>query len=94
MNEGRRLVISGLVQGVAYRYSMVNEAKRLGANGWVRNRSDGSVEALIFGAPEVIAALIKWAQRGPPAARVEHVSVEWGQWVDGEFTEFTQTASV
>ena len=91
MNEGRRLVISGLVQGVAYRYSMVNEAKRLGATGWVRNRFDGSVEALIFGAPEVIAALIKWAQRGPPAARVEHVSVEWAE---GEFTEFTQTVSV
>ncbi len=91
MSEGRRLVVSGLVQGVAYRYSMVIEAKRLGAAGWVRNRLDGSVEALISGTPEVIASMINWARRGPPAAQVDHVSVEWAE---GEFSDFTQTASI
>lgn len=85
------MVITGIVQGVAYRYSMVQEAKRLGATGWVRNRHDGSVEAMVCGTPEVIAAQIKWARRGPSAAHVEHVRVEWAE---GEFTEFTQTTSV
>lgn len=89
--EGRRLRITGLVQGVAYRDSMVSAARLIGATGWVRNRHDGSVEALICGTPEVIALLINWARRGPPAARVDHVSVEFAE---GEFTEFTLTASV
>ena len=74
--EGRRLRISGRVQGVSFRVSMVNEAHRLGASGWVRNRHDGSVEALVCGTPEVIAAMIGWARRGPPAAEVLQVLVE------------------
>ena len=74
--EGRRLRISGRVQGVSFRASMVNEAHRQGAAGWVRNRHDGSVEALVCGTPEVIAGMIGWARRGPPAAEVLQVLVE------------------
>ena len=69
----RQLRVYGLVQGVYYRASMVAEAQRLGATGWVRNRSDGSVEALLCGTPEAIESLTEWAWLGPPAARVERV---------------------
>ncbi len=90
-SEGRRLVISGRVQGVGFRYSMQQEALRLGATGWVRNRADGTVEAQIHGSPEVIAAMLKWARRGPPAARVEHLLVEFAE---GNFSDFVQSSSL
>ena len=69
----RHLAIFGRVQGVGYRWSLCAEAKALGLGGWVRNRRDGSVEALICGTPEAVDALTAWAYRGPPSARVERV---------------------
>lgn len=89
--EVRRLIITGRVQGVWYRASMAQEAAVLGVAGWVRNRSDGSVEAMVAGTPEQVAAIMNWARRGPPAAQVEHVAVETG---GGEFTGFEQRSSV
>lgn len=71
----RQLRIHGRVQGVYYRASMVAEATRLGLHGWVRNRSDGSVEALVQGAADAVQTLIDWAHQGPEAARVERVQV-------------------
>ena len=71
----RRLSIEGLVQGVGYRAAMQIEARRLGLSGWVRNRRDGSVEAIVQGLPEALKQLIIWARRGPPAARVSAVHV-------------------
>jgi acylphosphatase len=72
----RRLMITGRVQGVGFRYALADEARARKLGGWVRNRRDGTVEALIAG-PEIdVEALIAWAQRGPPAARVTGVSVE------------------
>ena len=88
--EGRHLIITGRVQGVGYRYSMVSEATRLGATGWVRNRKDGSVEAEIFGDAEVIAALLAWSRRGPPGSRVDQVIVEYRE---AGFTDFTQQST-
>jgi acylphosphatase len=67
------LVIHGRVQGVAYRASMLREAERLSVAGWVRNRDDGAVEALIHGAPEAVDALLQWAHRGPKHARIDRV---------------------
>jgi acylphosphatase len=72
----RRLTISGRVQGVGFRYALADEARARKLGGWVRNRRDGTVEAVIAG-PEIdVEALITWAQHGPPAARVTGVSVE------------------
>ncbi|HEX8986420.1 MAG TPA: acylphosphatase [Rhodocyclaceae bacterium] len=88
--EVRRLVVTGYVQGIGYRYSMVMAARRLGITGWVRNRRDGSVEAMVAGDAEAVAAIIDWARHGPSGAEVEHVAVELGS---GSFSDFTQEAT-
>lgn len=68
-----RLRVRGQVQGVGFRDAMSREAERLGLTGWVRNRTDGGVEAVAQGSAAALEALTAWARRGPPAARVEHV---------------------
>lgn len=70
------LRISGRVQGVGYRDALRSEALARGVSGWVRNRRDGTVEAVVQGSSEAIEALIAWARRGPPAARVVDVDVK------------------
>ena len=72
----RRLSISGRVQGVGFRYALADQARSRNLSGWVRNRRDGSVEALVAGPEAEVEALIVWARRGPPAARVSAVAVE------------------
>lgn len=81
----RRLTITGRVQGVGYRDSMVAQARRVGITGWVRNRQDGSVEAVVCGTPSALDALITWARRGPPAARVVAIDVREAE---GQFAGF------
>jgi acylphosphatase len=81
----RRLAIHGRVQGVWYRESMRREAGRLGVTGWVRNRPDGSVEAVVQGGAEAIEAITVWARRGPEHAAVERVDVFPAE---GEFAAF------
>jgi acylphosphatase len=71
----RRLVIRGRVQGVFFRESMRLEAQRLGVRGWVRNRRDGSVEAVVQGPAPAVEAMLAWARRGPDDARVSGVEV-------------------
>lgn len=71
-----RLRIHGRVQGVWFRESMRQEAERLGASGWVRNAPDGSVEATVQGSETAVDALVDWARRGPPQARVDRVEIE------------------
>ena len=71
----RLLRIHGRVQGVWYRASAQAEASRLGLAGWVRNRSDGSVEALAIGGHTQVEAFIAWAHQGPPKAQVLRVEV-------------------
>ena len=69
-----RVVISGRVQGVWFRGWAVDEAPARGLSGWVRNRSDGTVEAVFEGAPEAVDAMVEACWSGPPAARVHHVA--------------------
>jgi acylphosphatase len=71
--QTRRLVIHGRVQGVWFRESMRQKAEQLGVTGWVRNRADGTVEALVQGGDASVAAMLEWARVGPPQARVTRV---------------------
>ena len=80
-----RLEILGRVQGVGFRYAMVQEAARLGVSGWVRNRRDGSVEAVVQGDDAGVGALRAWAERGPPGA---HVSAVTASPAEGSFVHF------
>jgi acylphosphatase len=70
-----RVVVSGRVQGVAYRYWTQVEAQRRGLNGFVRNLRDGSVEAVFFGEPDVLNAMVQACRRGPALAKVDDVRV-------------------
>jgi acylphosphatase len=81
----KRLRISGRVQGVGFRYQMAGAARALGITGWVRNRRDGSVEALVEGTPDAVGEIIAWTRRGPPHAAV--TAVEIGE-ATGSFTAF------
>lgn len=69
------LVIYGRVQGVYFRESMRREAQNMGIAGWVRNRSDGTVEAAVQGDPADVDAMVRWAQHGPERAQVERVEI-------------------
>lgn len=85
-----RLQIFGVVQGVGYRWSMVEEARRLGVRGGVRNRRDGSVEATVAGTTQALEQIIAWARKGPPSARVTAVDVLPA---DGAFESFEAWAT-
>jgi acylphosphatase len=68
--NAKRMVVRGLVQGVGYRAWMVHQASKLGLDGWVRNRSDGSVEALVAGDTAAVEELLRKCRRGPKLAEV------------------------
>jgi acylphosphatase len=67
------VLIYGRVQGVGFRWSMCEAALEHGVRGWVRNRRDGRVEAVVDGDEASVAAVLRWAHRGPRSARVDHV---------------------
>jgi acylphosphatase len=91
MRITRQLRIFGRVQGVWYRESMRLEAERLGVTGWVRNRRDGSVEAMVQGSPAAVDAILEWARRGPDLARVTEVQVSAAE---GSFASFEKLHSL
>jgi acylphosphatase len=76
MTVARRVRVHGRVQGVFFRDSTRAEARARGVAGWVRNRSDGTVEAWFEGEPDAVEALVAWCGTGPPRASVERVDVE------------------
>ncbi len=65
------VVVSGMVQGVYFRASTRQVAAGMGLTGWVRNRHDGAVEAVIQGSPPAVDAMVDWCRNGPPHARVD-----------------------
>ena len=71
----RRVAVSGLVQGVFFRDTCRREAAAAGVAGWVRNLTDGRVEAVFEGAPEAVDRMVAWCRRGPSGAVVEDVDV-------------------
>lgn len=80
-----RIVVSGFVQGVGYRRWLQDEAHELQLTGWVRNRTDGNVEAVVHGPAAKIEDLIRACKIGPPLSRVDKVTSEPAKWdgVDG-----------
>lgn len=87
MKRRVHLLISGRVQGVFYRAHTRDEARRLGLTGWVRNLSDGRVEAVAEGEEEKLKRLIDWCHKGPPGAVVRGVEARW-EGYRGEFADF------
>ncbi|GAB4444724.1 MAG: acylphosphatase [Anaerolineae bacterium] len=87
-------VVHGRVQGVNFRYYTVRKANELGLKGWVRNRWDGTVEALAEGPRTSLDRFVSWLRQGPSSASVVQVDVTWAE-ATGEFGDFrvTYTAS-
>jgi len=81
------VVIKGRVQGVWFRASAMEQARRAGVSGWVRNRPDGTVEAVFEGERASVMQVLAWCYRGPSSAQVTGVDVEWQQ-PTGEFFGF------
>jgi acylphosphatase len=77
--SAKRMVVRGLVQGVGYRAWMAHQARKLGLDGWVRNRSDGSVEALIAGDTAAVEELLRLCRRGPRLAEVLSIEEEFAE---------------
>ena len=76
-NTLAKVKVQGRVQGVFFRQSTVEIARSLGVNGWVRNCSDGSVEAVFEGAENAVRKAVDWCHQGPSAAQVNHIDVRW-----------------
>ena len=73
----KRIFVNGIVQGVSYRASTQEQARRRGIVGWVKNLEDGRVEAVAQGSKDKVAELLAWCRTGPPAAKVDKVEVSW-----------------
>ena len=84
------VIITGRVQGVFYRMETKQAADLNGVVGWVRNKRDGSVEAVFDGPEEAVKSILAWCRKGPPSAKVDHIDVTWEPY-SGEFYRFDVT---
>ncbi len=87
MLKRAHIFVSGLVQGVCYRWFTEEKANKLGLTGWVKNLWDGRVEVVVEGEEEKIKELIKELRKGPRLARVENLEINWEPYT-GEFKDF------
>ena len=76
----RRALVEGRVQGVWYRGSTQEQARKLGVNGWAKNLPDGRVEVLMCGSEEAVNQLQKWLHQGPAMAKVDRIEVTEDEW--------------
>ena len=83
-------IISGRVQGVFFRVETKRAAEGFGVLGWVRNKRDGTVEAVFEGNQDQVEAILEWCNEGPAHAKVDNVNVDWGTY-SGEFAKFDIT---
>ncbi len=83
-----RVIIKGKVQGVFFRMETKRAAQRIGVTGWVKNKRDGSVEAVFEGDGALVDSIIKWCDVGSPGSKVEEKDVNWEDY-QGEFGGFT-----
>ena len=88
MESRLHIIVHGTVQGVFFRANTEEQARRLGLNGWVRNRSDGSVEVMAEGNRDALEKLLDWCSHGPADASIEKIEKEWLEASD-EFSEFS-----
>lgn len=86
-----RLLIRGRVQGVGFRYAFADEARSRKLRGWVRNRRDGCVEAIVAGAAADVDAIVAWSRRGPAAAQVTGIETAAAE---GDFASFEVAPTV
>ena len=86
-NVQAHVVIAGRVQGVFFRVETSRAAKRCRVSGWVRNKSDGTVEAVFEGPRKQVEQMLDWCRKGAPLARVDRVDVEWRD-AAGQFRSF------
>ena len=85
-----QVAVRGIVQGVGFRWSTCRRANQLGLTGWVRNCTNGTVEAVFEGEEDSVGAMVDWCRQGPSSAVVDDVSVAWQQ-ATGEFRRFDAT---
>ena len=88
MKSKVHVIISGRVQGVWFRASTKSKAEQFGITGWVRNTSDGNVEAVFEGNKKIIEEMLEWCNHGPPLAKVDNIEVE-KQPANDEFDKFS-----
>ncbi|MFP6583431.1 MAG: acylphosphatase [Candidatus Hydrogenedentota bacterium] len=88
MDEQLHVILKGRVQGVGFRQATCSEASRLGITGWVRNRSDGRVEALFCGTHETLDLIRSWCQQGPAFAQVDTIDARFESGTS-DYTHFT-----
>lgn len=84
MDKAVTVRVTGRVQGVAFRWYAVEEGRRLGVRGWIRNEPDGSVSGHFEGPADSVDALVAWCGHGPPSASVRHVAVTQTRTADAE----------
>ena len=82
------VVLSGRVQGVFFRMETRRAAERFGVNGWVRNRADGTVEAVFEGESEKVDIAVDWCKKGPPMASVSNIKIDGIEYT-GDYMDFS-----
>ena len=87
MRTRARVRVAGRVQGVFFRESTAERAKRLGVRGWIKNNPDGTVEATFEGPQSKVREMVRWCEKGPELARVDNINVKYGKFI-GEFNNF------